>query len=73
MYKLTEEQAYTLIGKIYTKDMTFNPVQDINGDWFISPEEVEGNTNWRYDDLLAGLEKAEYVPPKSQGFIGLQN
>lgn len=64
MYKISIETANLLKGKTFAKDMIFNPVQDVNGDWFISKEEVKGNTNSRYKDLLAGLELAEFVPTK---------
>jgi hypothetical protein len=64
LYKLTETDAGFLTGKTYAKDMIFNPVQDINGDWFISEEEVKGNTNRRYKDILSKLELAEFLPPK---------
>ena len=64
LYKLTETDAEFLKGKTYSKDMIFNPVQDINGEWFISEEEVKGNTNRRYKDILSKLELAEFVPPK---------
>lgn len=63
MYKLTQEQADFLRGKTYSKDRSFNPIDDINGEWFLSPEEVEGNTNWRYRDVLASLEQAEFIAP----------
>lgn len=63
MYKLTQEQSELLKGKSYDKDKLFNPVQDKFGDWFISDQEVKGNTNWRYRELLASLEQSEYIPP----------
>lgn len=65
MYKITTETAVLLKGKTYTKDIEFNPVQDINGEWFISEQEVNKNTNWRYKELLANLKLEEYVAPKS--------
>ena len=39
--KLTEEQKDSLIGKEYTKDCYFNPIQDNNDDWIISIQEQE--------------------------------
>lgn len=41
VHKLTTEQANTLRGKEYVKDVRFNPIQDADGNWFISVEEVE--------------------------------
>ena len=57
MYKITEKLAEKLKGKVCFKDQTFNPVQDIKGDWFISAKEVEQCTNWRYREDLKGLKK----------------
>jgi hypothetical protein len=34
--KLTIEQKDLLIGKEFTKDNFFNPIQDINDEWVIS-------------------------------------
>lgn len=54
-YKLTQEQADFLRGKEFAPDTFFNPVQDINGDWFIF--EVE------YQNSKLKIEPSEYVPP----------
>ena len=40
--KLTYEQADLLIGKKWAKDSLFNPLQDVDGNWYISEEEVMG-------------------------------
>lgn len=40
VYILTIEQADTLRGKEFTKDMLFNPTLDADENWFISIEEV---------------------------------
>lgn len=63
LYRLTEAQAELLKGKTYDKDMAFNPIQDDKGYWFLSIEEVDGNRNWRYKDILAALKLEEYVAP----------
>lgn len=39
--KLTTTQKNKLVGKNYAPDSIFNPIQDINGYWVISLEEVE--------------------------------
>lgn len=44
-YKLTPEQAESLMGQTYDGTQYFNPVQDINGDYFIFAQEVEHCTN----------------------------
>lgn len=55
---LTEEQATQLKGVEYTTDMTFNPIQDANGNWIISVEEVSTSTI----DWVKELPAIEYNP-----------
>ena len=38
---LTEEQKNQLVGVEYIKDSYFNPIQDADGNWIISTEEIE--------------------------------
>ena len=48
MYKIayiTETEANQLHGLEWVPDNFFNPIQDANDQWFISSEEVLGNTN----------------------------
>ena len=61
VYILTEQQKELLIGKEYIKDSYFNPIQDINGNWIISEEEVLTAEN---EDVLwvKDLEQIEYEP-----------
>jgi hypothetical protein len=58
---LTIEQKDQLIGVEVQYDWYFNPVQDGNGDWIISTQEIDNNTNpdvmWVKD-----LPLIEYVP-----------
>lgn len=58
VYMLTEEQANQLKGVEYTTDMTFNPIQDANGNWIISFEEVSTSTI----DWVKELPAIEYNP-----------
>ena len=58
VYMLTEEQATQLKGVEYTTDMTFNPIQDANGNWIISFEEVSTSTI----DWVKELPTIEYNP-----------
>ena len=58
VYMLTEEQATQLKGVEYTTDMTFNPIQDANGNWIISVEEVSTSTI----DWVKDLPASEYNP-----------
>ena len=55
---LTEEQANQLKGVEYTTDMTFNPIQDADGNWIISVEEVSTSTI----DWVKELPAIEYNP-----------
>ena len=48
MYRLTIEQKQLLTGVKYDGEQLFNPIQDINGDWFISEEEAFGCTDTDY-------------------------
>lgn len=41
VYQLTEEQAQSLIGVEFIPDNYFNPIQDADGNWIISIEEVQ--------------------------------
>ena len=56
MYKLTLEQKELLVGVEF---IPFNPVQDVNGDWFISKEEVEQCSI----DWVKKLKESEYIAP----------
>ena len=58
-YKLTTEQKDLLEGVEYTTDMSFNPIQDVNGDWFIFSAEVNlCDIAW-----VKTLPQVDYVPP----------
>ena len=61
VYILTEQQKELLVGKEYIKDSYFNPIQDINGNWIISEEEVLTAQN---EDVLwvKDLQQIEYEP-----------
>jgi len=61
-YKLTPEQADTLRGKEFEPDNFFNPVQDINGDWFIFEVEYELASRTEYP-WMDGLVKVEFIAP----------
>ena len=56
--QLTEEQAVELSTIEFIPDTFFNPIQDINGTWIISVEEVEQCTiQW-----VKELPLIEYLP-----------
>ena len=58
VYQLTIEQADQLKGVEYVKDMTFNPIEDANGNWIISQEEVSTTTI----DWVKELPPIEFIP-----------
>jgi len=58
VYLLTEEQAQSLNGIEFIPDNYFNPIQDADGNWIISQEEVsQCNIDW-----VKILPKIEYKP-----------
>lgn len=60
MYKITQGQKKAIENQPFAKNQFFNPVQDINGDYFISEVEIEHcvkNRGWQKALL------ADYVPP----------
>jgi hypothetical protein len=64
LYKLTLEQKDLLIGQHFAPSSSFNPVQDVNGDWFISEQEVSGCVNPDFQ-WVKTLPSMEYTPPPS--------
>lgn len=55
MYKLTTREVVSLVGKKISEQANYHPIEDINGDYFIS--EVEHK--------ICGLGTlAEFIPPK---------
>jgi len=61
VFQLTPEQAEQLRGVQYVTDMTFNPIEDANGNWIISQEEVSNTTI----DWVKQLPKIKYIPKES--------
>lgn len=47
--KLTEEQAEQLKGHQFKMDSYFAPTKDADGNWYISTEEAQYNTNTEFD------------------------
>ena len=60
---LTEEQKNQLVGVEYIKDSYFNPIQDADGNWIISTEEIEQTEiEW-----VKKLPLIEYKPIEPNG------
>jgi hypothetical protein len=64
-YRLTSEQAASISGEFLNESTIFNPVQDINGDWFIFEGEVNGHITNSEFDWVKELEPSEYIAPIS--------
>lgn len=58
---LTEQQKNELLGQLYSTDSYFNPIQDNNGNWIISIEEIQQNTNKQLN-FINNLPLIEYNP-----------
>jgi len=58
---LTEEQKDLLAGQEFMVDVFFNPVQDINDNWFISVEEMDQCVNENFM-WVKDLELIDYQP-----------
>jgi hypothetical protein len=58
---LTETEKNSLIGKNFTDDSYFNPIQDNNGNWIISTEEINQCTNEEFI-WVKNLTLIEFVP-----------
>jgi hypothetical protein len=58
---LTIEQKDLIVGKQYTTDSYFNPIQDNSDNWVISVEEMEYCTNVEFI-WVKDLTLIEYVP-----------
>ncbi len=62
LYKLTIEQKDLLVGQQFAPASYFGPVQDINGDWFISDQEVNQCINPDFQ-WVKSLPSMEFTPP----------
>ena len=58
---LTEQQKDESLGQLYSTDSYFNPIQDNNGNWIISIEEIQQNTNKQLN-FINNLPLIEYNP-----------
>ena len=58
---LTIEEKDLLVGQQYAADSYFNPIQDSKGDWVISTEEINQNTNEEFN-WLNDINLIEYSP-----------
>ncbi len=63
---LNQKQKDLLVGKEYTADSYFNPIQDFNDNWIISTKEIINCTNenfvWVKDLELIDYKAKEITP-----------
>ena len=63
VYKLNEQQKDLLINSLVMYDWYFNPVQDCDGNWIISEEEVN-NSIYPENIWVKDLPKIEWCAPQ---------
>ena len=62
--KITQQQSDELKGVQFVPDNYFNPIEDVNGNWIISLEEVEQcSIEWVKKLPLIEYEPVEYEFP----------
>jgi|688.fasta_scaffold173310_2 hypothetical protein len=61
LYKLSIEQKEEIQDKMYFDNCYFNPIEDINGDFFITQQEVDDCTNNNFL-WIKELELNDYEP-----------
>lgn len=59
---LTNQQKDFLVGQLVQHDWYFNPVQDSNGNWIISTEEMEAAMYFE-DNWVKNLPLIEWTGP----------
>jgi hypothetical protein len=63
---LTIAQKDLLIGQMWQPNTYFNPIQDLNDNWVLSIQEMQGNTNpdftWVSELPLIDFEKKPSYP-----------
>jgi hypothetical protein len=59
---LTETQKNTLVGEMVAPDWYFYPIQDFDGNWVISTQEMEGSEFPEFD-WIKSLPLIDWVPP----------
>jgi hypothetical protein len=74
--KITEEEKEKLIGRQFMTDVYFNPIQDLNGNWVISKEEIDQSEDKEiisFKDLRLNIHTAKIEqidetdePPKDE-------
>jgi hypothetical protein len=58
---LTVEQKDEIVGQLYADDSYFNPIQDADGNWIISTQEMDNCVNQKFI-WVKNLPLIEYKP-----------
>lgn len=61
--QVTPEQRDALAGQEFAPDSHFSPTEDADGNWFISNEEIEQNTNADFD-WVKDLPEIQHNPKR---------
>ena len=64
--QLTIEQKDALVGQTYDGVQFFNPTLDVDGNWFISNEEVNNCTHQGMVEWIHNLPEINYNPVVSE-------
>ena len=62
VYKLTETQKDQLVGQTWDGVQLFHPIQDADGNWFITQGEVNGCTHQGVHEWIHNLPLIPYNP-----------
>ena len=60
--QITEQQKDLIIGQTYDGTQFFNPIQDADGNWVISNEEVNQCNNPEFTTWITTLTEIDYNP-----------
>jgi hypothetical protein len=64
---LDEIQQQSIYGQFVQADWYFYPVQDCNGDWIISEEEIE-NSIYPHNEWVKSLTLVDWCKPETPPF-----
>lgn len=63
VFKLTEAQKNKLINVEFVADNFYNPIQDANGVWIITQQEIDQTTDENFT-WVKDLPQIDFIKPK---------
>lgn len=63
VFKLNEQQKNKLINVEFVADNFYNPIQDANGVWIITQQEIDQTTDENFT-WVKDLPQIEFIKPK---------